>query len=155
MKPILFLMGICLAVFSCTMNDPIVFDGAFVYIADENGNYSSTVDWESNAYLATYNINLVMPGMNGNVTVEYEIVAGDGLTEGSDYRLIPSTSSPVTFVKGVYKMPIRIEWMKHELDAQKDNTLKIILTDCSDDRIILGLPGPDQIGKEYIITKML
>ncbi len=138
---------------SCSTNDPVVFDDAFVYLADENGNVSSTIDWNSNNYLATYYVYLVCPSTIGDVSVSYELVAGDGLHSGVDYRHIASTASPLYFARGIYRVPIRIEWLRHELDATKDNTLHIVLTMCTDERVHIGRPGPDSKGSEYVITK--
>lgn len=138
---------------SCSTNDPVVFDDAFVYLADANGASSSTVDWDSQNYLATYYVYLVSPAISGDVQVTYDLVVGNGLAEGVDFKTVASTASPITFTKGIYTMPIRIEWLKHELDATKNNTLRIVLRSCSDPSVQIGKPGPDRLGSEYTITK--
>lgn len=138
---------------SCSINDPVIFDDAFLYLSDANGGSSSTVDWNSQNYLATYNIHFVSPTLSQDVQVYYDIVVGDGLTEGVDYNVIASTASPVTFAPGITSMPIRIEWLAHQLDAGKDNTLRIVLRSCSDSSVMIGKPGPDKSGSEYTITK--
>ncbi|MCI1786416.1 MAG: hypothetical protein LKI59_09840 [Bacteroidales bacterium] len=156
MKKILFLLAVSISaafMVSCSENDPVVFDDAFVYIADESGASSSVMDWESQNYLSTYYVYLVIPAQNTDITVNYDLIAGDGLKEGVDYKLISSTSSPLAFLAGIYKMPIRIEWLKHGLDPSKDNTMQIVLTSCSNTSVRLGKPGPDSIGKIYTIIK--
>lgn len=157
MKKTLFLLGFTLIFAlggpSCSKNDPVIFDDAFVYLADANGSSASTVDWDSQNYLATYYVHLVSPTISGEVQVTYDVVVGDGLTEGVDFKTVASTASPITFLKGIYTMPIRIEWLKHELDATKDNTLRIVLRSCSDPAVRIGKPGPDRLGAEYTITK--
>ncbi|MEG2061559.1 MAG: hypothetical protein RRY33_06850 [Alistipes sp.] len=142
-----------LAITSCSKNDPVIFDGAFVYLADEQGNTSSTVDWDSQDYLGTYYVYLVTSTTGGDLNVDYELVVGEGLQANVDFKLISSTASPLMFMSGIYKMPIRIEWLKHALDAKKNNSLSIVLTSCSDSRVVLGKPGPDHIGIKYTITK--
>ena len=138
---------------SCSVNDPLVFDDAFVFIEDENGTSSSKVQWQSQNYLVTYYIRFVAPAQSKDVTVTYELKVGDGLSEGKDYRIVSSSSSPVTFSPGIYKVPIRIEWLRNELDASKDNSLTIILTGCSLNGSSVGKPGPDKAGSSYKITK--
>ena len=153
MKRIAIFLMLFVGLVSCSVNDPIVFDGAFVYIVDESGQASSEVSWEGDKNMVTYNLNLVCPGDFNDVIVYYELIVGDGLKEGVDFRQISSTASPILFPKGIYTMPIRIEWLRHEIDPNKDNTLTISITGCDDKRVTLGKPGPDKIGKNYIITK--
>lgn len=157
MKKALFLLGASLFLAagssSCSKNDPVIFDDAFVYLADANGASASAVDWDSQNYLATYYVYLVSPAISGDVQVTYDLVVGSGLAEGVDFKTVPSTASPITFTKGIYTMPIRIEWLKHELDATKDNTVRIVLRSCSDPSVQIGRPGPDRLGAEYTITK--
>lgn len=157
MKKMLSILGLVVIIAfggsSCTKNDPVIFDDAFVYVADANGASSSVVDWESQNYLATYYVYLVSPSLSEDIEVSYDLVVGDGLTEGVDYKVVASTASPITFIQGIYSMPIRIEWLRHELDAKKDNTLRIVLRSCSDPSVQIGKPGPDRLGAEYTIRK--
>ena len=138
---------------SCSVNDPVVFDDAFVFIEDENGASSSKIQWQSQNYLVTYYIRFVAPAQAKDVTVTYELKVGNGLTEGKDYKIVSSSSSPVTFSPGIYKVPIRIEWLRNELDSSKDNSLTIILTGCGLEGASVGKPGPDKAGSSYRITK--
>lgn len=157
MKKALFLWGASLLLAagssSCSTNEQVIFDDAFVYLADANGASASTVDWDSQNYLGTYYVYLVTPALDGDVQVTYDLVVGNGLTEGVDFKTVASTASPITFTKGIYTMPIRIEWLKHELDATKDNTVRIVLRSCSNPSVQIGRPGPDHLGSEYTITK--
>ena len=148
-----FILIFALGGTSCSTNDPVVFDDAFVYLADANGASASAVDWDSQNYLATYYVYLVSPAISSDVQVTYDLVVGNGLTEGVDFKTVASTASPITFTKGIYTMPIRIEWLKHELDATKDNTVRIVLRSCSNPSVQIGKPGPDRLGSEYTITK--
>lgn len=157
MRNLLYSLGVILlftaGTVSCSINDPVIFDDAFVYLSDANGASSSTVDSNSQNYLATYNIHLISPVLPHDVQVYYDLVVGDGLTEDVDFRIITSTGSPVTFARGITSMPVRIEWLAHPLDGTKDNTLRIVLRSCSDPSVTIGKPGPDHIGAEYTITK--
>lgn len=138
---------------ACDRNRPVVFDGAFVHVSDERGFTSSEVSWESNANLVTYYVNLVCPGDFGEVTVDYELVVGNGLEEGVDFKHIASTAGPLSFPSGVYRRPVRIEWLRHEIDPSRDNSVRIRLTGCDHPKVMLGKPGPDRLGREYMITK--
>ena len=139
---------------SCSVNDPIVFDGQFVHIADESGSLSSVINWESSKYLATYYVTIVSAAVEADVEVEYKIEVGDGLTEGVDYKLIQTShSGSVFFSSGIYRRPLRIEWLRNALDPTKDNTLTIRLVGSSQSEIEIGRPGPDSYGHIHNITK--
>lgn len=147
------LFGAGFLLLSCSENDPVLFEQAFVYIQDKNGMTSSEIPWDSNDNLVTYYVYLVCPGLFGDVSVNYQLNVGDGLTEGVDFRCVNSTSNSITFPQGIYKMPIRIEWLKHELDLDKDNSLTISLVSTDNDRVIIGKPGPDRLCSNYKIIK--
>jgi len=49
-------------------------------------------------------------------------------------------------------MPIRIKWLPHTVDAQKDNTLTITLTG-NNQNLALGLPGNANRQRVLTITK--
>ena len=83
--------------------------------------------------------------------MNYEIKVGDGLQTGVDYELV-TTGNTLTFEPGVYDMPIRIKWLPHTVDAQKDNTLTITLTG-NNQNLALGLPGNANRQKVLTITK--
>ncbi len=141
------------AVSACSVNEPVVFEDAFVYLSDEKGQISSEIPWDSNHNLMTYYVYLVCPGGFGDVSIDYELIVGDGLKEGVDFKHIRNTASPLSFPEGVYRKPIRIEWLEHELDPRKDNSLTISLIGTDNAKVNLGRPGPGHLGKEYRIRK--
>ena len=153
LKRILFGLVLVWTASACSVNEPVLFDDAFVYLVDENGQSSSEIPWDSNHNLQTYYVKLVCPGNFGEVNISYDLIVGDGLKEGVDFKHIRSTASPLVFPDGVYSRPIRIEWLRHELDPEKDNSLTISIAGSSNDQVSLGKPGPDHIGKDYRIVK--
>lgn len=153
LRYIILCLAALTALSSCSKNDPVIFDDAFIYVADRNGNAESTIDWDSQNYLGVYNVYLVSPKPKQDITVEYDLVVGDGLAEDVDYKLISSTKSPLYFARGIYMVPIRIEWLKHELDPAKNNSLRIVLRACSDPSVTIGKLGPNRLGNSYTITK--
>ena len=125
---------------------------AIIGQTDENGGSSSEIGKDA-ITVSTYWVYMSTKRLSENELVEYEVIAGDGLTAGTDFYLVPNTASPLVFLPGVYEMPIRIEWRKStDFDPNKDNTVRIVLTGTSSN-FTLGYPGPAQRNKEYVITK--
>lgn len=151
LKKILYLVAL-LAVGACSENDPVIFDDAFVYLTDANNLSTSSVDRDAKN-ISTYYIVLVAPALGQDLEVTYELIAGDGLQADIDYRPVASTASPVIIPAGIYRLPVRIEWLAHELDPEKDNTLQIVLRSCDNPKIGIGRPGPARYGANYTITK--
>uniref|UniRef100_UPI003217C81A hypothetical protein n=1 Tax=uncultured Draconibacterium sp. TaxID=1573823 RepID=UPI003217C81A len=136
-------------VFSCGMDEFKPYDHSFFHIM-KDGISSTTVSSKARV-VGEYKIYLSSKPLSESVTVEYSIIAGDGLTEGVDYELITSGTS-LNFLPGIYDMPIRIKWLPHTLDSQKNNTLTIRIESNSLD-LTMGLPGKDQLQREFTITK--
>lgn len=151
LKKILYLVTV-FTLCACSENDPVIFDDAFVYLTDANNLSASSVDSDAKN-VSTYYIVLVSPALGQDLQVTYDLIAGDGLEAGVDYRPVASTASPVTIPAGVYRLPVRIEWFAHELDAGKDNTLQIVLRSCDNPNVGIGRPGPARYGATYTITK--
>jgi len=85
------------------------------------------------------------------ITVQYEVIVGNGLLAGRDFDLI-TTGTTLNFAPGIFERPITIAWKQSTLDPSKDNTIRIRLVSNSKN-YIMGLPGPDQLQRELIITK--
>jgi hypothetical protein len=135
---------------SCGMNENPPYDLKFFHIMV---NEASSVNVSAKAnMIGTYNVYMSTPATNETVTVTYEVIAGDGLKEGVDYKLLNKENS-LTFLPGIYDMPIRIQWMSHAVDPTKDNTLKIKLVS-NDKGYAIGLPGPAQLQSVLTITKI-
>ena len=90
------------------------------------------------------------------ILVHYDVIVGDGLKEGVDFVIQPTTKSPLTFKPGTYDLPVRIQWKKSEnFDATKDNTVTIALKEVESNigEFYLGLLGPDHLRSSYVFTK--
>lgn len=137
---------------SCNLEEYEPYDLKFIHIMDKNAS-STNVSSKANT-ISTYNVYLSAPAseMKETVNVQYEIIVGNGLKEGVDYKLL-TEGKTLTFLPGIYDMPIRIQWISHPIDPTKDNTLKIVLVS-NDKGYALGLPGPAQNQKEFTIIKI-
>jgi len=135
---------------SCGLEENPVYDLKFIHIMV---NESSSVNVSEKAnMIGTYNVYLSAPASNETVTVTYEIIVGEGLKEGVDYKLL-NKDDKLTFLPGIYDMPIRIQWIANPVDRTKDNTIKIRLIS-NDKGYSIGLPGPAQNQSELTITKV-
>lgn len=85
------------------------------------------------------------------VDLNYEVKVGNGLVEGRDFSLL-TTGTKVTFPPGIFERPVRIAWLDSPIDPTKDNTITIRLLSNSKNYTI-GLPGPDGLQRELVITK--
>lgn len=122
----------------------------FIHIMEKESS-SVTVNSEA-AYTATYSVYLSSALLADKLIVEYEIIPGAGLKAGVDYELVTS-STKLTFLPGIYDMPVRIKWLPNPVDPTKDNTLRIRLVQNSMN-FTMGLPGPDGLQREFKITKI-
>lgn len=151
LKLIIFLAAAIVLFSSCSKDDNDGYELRFVHIMD---NESSTVTMSDKGNsIGTYNIYLSAPQFLEPITVTYKITAGNGLTEGVDYELIDAKPQ-VTFLPGIYDMPVRIKWMAHGVDPLNDNTLVIELVSVSNPMYSVGLPGKDQLQRKLTITKI-
>ena len=142
-----------LAMFSsCDDSTSIMFTDYYACIKDEGGAATSTISTNmTESYTATYYISLVSVIMDDPVTISYEIKAGDGLKEGVNFKVINGTGN-VTFDKGIFKKPLRIEYFPAKVDETKDCKLTIRLTESSNKSIGIGYPGPNRRFSEHTIT---
>ena len=153
----IFLLAMCavaggvLLFSSCTPEEKL-FDEPYVYVTDENNTTGSEIG-KTAVTVSTYWVYLSSEKLAQKEEVTYELVVGDGLQEGVDFKRVAATSSPLVFLPGIYELPVRIEWLNNpNLDPNKDNTLRIVLTGTSSN-FTLGYPGPAHLYKEYTITK--
>jgi len=147
---------ICTLLCACQKHEDVFFDTPFVYISDENGASSSAIDSAADRYLTVLYIYLDASSnhFTSDVSVSYDTVVGSGLKDGVDFIIQSTTASPVVFSPGIYRMPVRLQWLKNQaFDPSADNTLTIRLTGCSLDGAAIGMPGPGSLKKEYLFTK--
>ena len=141
----------------CERHTETFFDTPFVRIEEANGGSTMVIDHTLDNLLTEIRV-IVSASKNyfmEPITVEYEIVVGDGLKEGTDFRIQSSHRSPLTFSQGTYSLPIRLIWYKSaSFDPSKDNTLTLRLTGCSVPEMLLGVPGPDGKKKEFIFKQL-
>lgn len=150
-RSILFLIISAFIFSSCSKKEHETYDLRFVHIMD-NESSTVTVSAKGNS-IGTYNIYLSAPQFLEPISVNYKITVGAGLTEGVDYELLnPATS--VTFLPGIYDMPVRIRWKANPVNPASDNSVKIELTGVSNSLFVIGLPGKDQLQRSLIITKV-
>ena len=147
---------VCCALFAtstftaCGDDGPEVFDHPFIRISTESGA-SSTVVMSDVKAVNTYMVYLSSRALTENLDVTYEVIVGDGLQSGVDYEMV-SPGTTLTFLPGIYSMPIRIRWMEHSVDPSKDNTVTIRLTGNSMG-FTIGYPGPDHLQSQLVIEK--
>ena len=84
------------------------------------------------------------------IVVSFEVKCGDGLAEGRDYK-VATAGGKITFLPGVYDQVIKIDWLPHDIDVSKDNTVTVSLV--SAEGVTLGYPGPDKLMKDLVIRK--
>ena len=149
MKKILYLL-MMVAICSCADQEGEWYDTPFVRISTETGQ-SSTVVLSDVKNVNSYNVYLSSTPQTEELTVSYEILVGNGLQSGVDYEVV-TEGCTLSFLPGIYTMPIRIRWMSHRVDPSKDNTLTIRLTGNSRG-YILGYPGPGHLQSEVVIEK--
>lgn len=141
--------GMCMITVSCTGEDE-PFDHPFIHIMADGGASRVIVNSDVNN-VNSYNVYLSSKALTQNLVVDYEIIVGDGLQAGRDFELVTQGNS-LTFLPGIYDMPIRIRWKPNRVDPTKNNTLTIKLTGNSLG-FTLGLPGPDGRQREVVIEK--
>lgn len=157
MKKLLYIFTALAFLCSCSDRVDIIFDTPFVSVSDETElNTSMVIDKDANNLLTTLIIRLTVSNnyFKDAISVEYELIAGNGLTEGVDFKVQPSTKSPLLFEKGTYTMPVRIIWMKNpDFDPEKDNTLTLKLCGSNIPEMVYGYPGPNALRSSFVFTK--
>ena len=145
----IFLIVSLLLVSGCHLNDFKQFTD--YYIAFDLSKSSTTTVNEAGEFAGSYSLHFCTAYMDDAVTVTVEVIPGDGLQEGLDYELV--TGKSVKFAPGVYDKVFTIKWLPHTLDRSKDNSLTLRLAECSDESIILGVPGPSENFRSIKINK--
>ena len=135
---------------SCGKEEFEAYDHPYIHIMKDEVS-GTTVSAKANT-VAKYDIYLSSTPLNEKLTVVYSITSGDGLQEGIDYKLINS-SNEITFLPGIYDMPVQIRWISHELDTEKDNSLTIRI-ESNSMNFTMGLPGNAGNQREFIIKKV-
>lgn len=140
------LMSIVVSAASC--NKITLFDEAFVAFDTAK---SSVVSINAiGEFTGSYTLHYTGPKPSAPIVVNFVVTCGNGLAEGVDYKLA-TAGGKITFMPGIYEQVIKIDWLPHEIDESKDNTVTISLV--SADGVTLGYPGPDKLMKDLVIRK--
>lgn len=147
---ILWKMPCVLAILALTVacNKIETFDGAFVaFDTAKSSVVSIDADGE---FTGSYTVHYTGPKPFAPIVVSFAVTCGDGLSEGIDYK-VATVGWKITFMPGIYEQTIKIDWLPHDIDETKDNTVTISLL--SADGVSLGYPGPDSLMKDLVIRK--
>ena len=140
------LMVIAVSTVSC--NKITLFDEAFV--AFDTAKSSVVSINAAGEFTGSYTLHYTGPKPSAPIVVNFVVTCGNGLAEGVDYKVI-TVGGKITFMPGIYEQVIKIDWLPHEIDESKDNTVTISLV--SADGVTLGYPGPDKLMKDLVIRK--
>ena len=155
-KTIICILSSLVFLTACEKHQNILFDTPFVKITDSAGQSEMNIDKTMNGILSELQVSISVSANHFTqpISIEYETIIGDGLTEGKDFKIQTNTKSPLTFDPGTYTLPVRILWYKTDgFDPSKDNTLTIKLSSSSLDGMILGFPGPDKKNSTFKFIK--
>ena len=129
-------------------NKIATFDGAFVAFDTAKSSVVS-IDAEGE-FTGSYTVHYTGPKPSAPIVVSFAVTCGDGLSEGIDYK-VATVGGQITFMPGIYEQTIKIDWLPHDIDETKDNTVTISLL--SAEGVTLGYPGPDRLMKDLVIRK--
>ena len=142
-------LPLLLLISSCGKEEFEPYNNPFFHIMVDN---KGTVEVLANRKDAVdYKVYLSAELQFDPIDVEYEITVGNGLKEGVDFDLI-TKGAKLTFPQGIFERPITIQWKESILDPAKDNRIIIRLIS-NTKNYTMGLPGPDQLQRQLIITK--
>ena len=91
----------------CDINDLKQFTD--YYMAFDISRSSTTTVNEAGEFAGSYSIHFCTAKRDETVSVNVEVIPGDGLRENVDYKVITSTS--VKFAPGVYDKTFTIQWL--------------------------------------------
>ena len=129
-------------------NKIATFDGAFVAFDTAKSSVVS-IDAEGE-FTGSYTVHYTGPKPSAPIVVSFAVTCGDGLSEDIDYK-VATVGGKITFMPGIYEQVIKIDWLPHDIDETKDNTVTISLL--SAEGVTLGYPGPDRLMKDLVIRK--
>ena len=129
-------------------NKIATFDGAFVAFDTAKSSVVS-IDAEGE-FTGSYTVHYTGPKPSAPIVVSFAVTCGDGLSEVIDYK-VATVGGEITFMPGIYDQTIKIDWLPHDIDETKDNTVTISLL--SAEGVTLGYPGPDRLMKDLVIRK--
>ena len=141
-------MLMLIAVSAASCNKITLFDEAFV--AFDTAKSSVVSINAAGEFTGSYTLHYTGTKPSAPIVVNFTVTCGNGLAEGVDYK-VATAGGKITFMPGIYEQVIKIDWLPHEIDESKDNTVTISLV--SADGVTLGYPGPDKLMKDLVIRK--
>lgn len=141
-------MLMLIAVSAASCNKITLFGEAFV--AFDTAKSSVVSINAAGEFTGSYTLHYTGPKPSAPIVVNFVVTCGNGLAEGVDYK-VATAGGKITFMPGIYEQVIKIDWLPHEIDESKDNTVTISLV--SADGVTLGYPGPDKLMKDLVIRK--
>lgn len=141
-------MLMLIAVSAASCNKITLFDEAFV--AFDTAKSSVVSINATGEFTGSYTLHYTGPKPSAPIVVNFVVTCGNGLAEGVDYK-VATAGGKITFMPGIYEQVIKIDWLPHEIDESKDNTVTISLVSADD--VTLGYPGPDRLMKDLVIRK--
>lgn len=141
-------MLMLIAVSSASCNKITLFDEAFV--AFDTAKSSVVSINATGEFTGSYTLHYTGPKPSAPIVVNFVVTCGNGLSEGIDYK-VATAGGKITFMPGIYEQVIKIDWLPHEIDESKDNTVTISLV--SANGVTLGYPGPHKLMKDLVIRK--
>lgn len=141
-------MLMLIAVSAASCNKITLFDEAFV--AFDTAKSSVVSINATGEFTGSYTLHYTGPKPSAPIVVNFVVTCGNGLSEGIDYK-VATAGGKITFMPGIYEQVIKIDWLPHEIDESKDNTVTISLV--SANGVTLGYPGPDKLMKDLVIRK--
>ena len=141
-------MLMLIAVSAASCNKITLFDEAFV--AFDTAKSSVVSINATGEFTGSYTLHYTGPKPSAPIVVSFAVTCGNGLAEGVDYK-VATAGGKITFMPGIYEQVIKIDWLPHEIDESKDNTVTISLV--SADGVTLGYPGHDKLMKDLVIRK--
>ena len=140
------LMSIAVSAASC--NKITLFDEAFV--AFDTAKSSVVSINATGEFTGSYTLHYTGPKPSAPIVVNFVVTCGDGLSEDIDYK-VATVGGKITFMPGIYEQTIKIDWLPHDIDETKNNTVTITLLSAGG--VTLGYPGPDRLMKDLVIRK--
>ncbi len=150
MKLLRYLLFVIFVLYSCNKDNLEKYDNPFFHIM-KNGESKELISSEADV-VSEYFIYFSSKYFNKTVNVFYNIQVGNGLKEYEDY-IVLNKLNKITFLPGIYQMPIRIKWLPKKVEEGDNNsiTIKIISNSMNYN---IGLPGKDKKQSSFVITKI-
>ena len=140
---------ICVLLHSCSKDEYKPYNNPYFHIHVDNKDTVS-VRYNRKDEVA-YKVYLSAELQYTGITLDYEVLAGNGLQEGKDF-IVKTPGSSLSFPPGLFERAITIAWLENPVDPTKNNTVIIRLKDNSK-HFTVGLPGPDNRQRQLVIVK--